>query len=282
MSSGDRIEELVRVHPHSLLVAHAGIGLDTEQCVVGLRILAVQIVAVVGGDQGQARFLAQLDKLGIELLLLGKIVIHELQVEAAGKELAVLPGRFPGRLHSPGEEHAGHLPLEAGGHGDEIRAKLGKQLLVHPGLVVESLQVGLAHQLDQVVVPLFVLGQQHQMVPRLRGGTRVLLGSVLRGHVDLAAHDGLEPEVLGSEVEVQGPEEIAVVGDRCRALTEGHGAGTHVPHLDRPVQKAVFGMAVQVHEVGHNLSFKVQRSKFKVQNGSLTVQGQRARRPLQP
>ena len=61
-------------------------GLHAQQGVVGDGVLAVGVVAVVGGEQRRAELAGDLDQPGIGLVLLGQAVVLELDEEVVAAE----------------------------------------------------------------------------------------------------------------------------------------------------------------------------------------------------
>src|SRR3989441_12722618 len=70
-----------------------------------------------------------------------------------------------------------------------------------------------------------------------------------RGHVELAAQDRLDAGLLGGQVEVDGAEEVAVIGERQRRELELLRALDELLELRRAVEQAVLGMDGQVDEL---------------------------------
>ena len=206
---------------------------------MGLVVVLAQVVAVVGGHQGQARLLGQLHEPVVDDLLLFEAVGLQLQVEAVREDVHVLPGHHERLVEGAVAQGVGHLALQAGREADDPLAVGAQELLVHARLVVEPVQEPGGHDLDQVVVADEVLGQQDQMEALL-----VLPVGHVVGDVDFAADDGLDAVLLGFEVEGYGPEEIAMVGDGGCGKAEIHGPRAQVLQADGAVQEAVLGMAM--------------------------------------
>ena len=126
-------------------------------------------------------------------------------------------------------------PLECGGQQVEIDA----------GLVIEAVEVGGGDEVDEVAVALLVFAEEDEVVVAVGIGAGLV---ALLGDVDLAADDGVDAGGLGGVIELDGAEEIAVVG---------HGDGGHFL-LDRDlhelvdiagaVEQGVVGVAVEVDE----------------------------------
>ncbi len=181
-----------------------------------------------------------LDAVGLEL--------HEVVVAA---EHVLVPARHLLGLGvvARGEELA-HLRVEAAREHEQPVGVLGEELAVHTGLVVEALEVGLGHELDQVAVAGLVAHQHRGMAGALVAAVLARsLEPAARRHVELAAHDGLDPRLLGGAVEVHRPEEIAVVGERDGGERELLGLLHQPLELGGAVEQAVLGVDVQVDEV---------------------------------
>ncbi len=69
-----------------------------------------------------------------------------------------------------------------------------------------------------------------------------------RGHVELAAQQGLDPRGFGLLVEIQNPEKRAVVGDGHRRHAKSLGLGQQVFDPDGAVQQAVGGVDMEMDE----------------------------------
>ena len=107
-------------------------------------------------------------------------------------------------------ERARDLTLQAAAQPDQPGRVLRQQILVDAGAVIEPFGVTGRHQLDQVLVALVGLGEQHQVV---RFGLRTaLVEPAALGHVDLAAQNRLEPALARVVVEDDRREHVAVLG----------------------------------------------------------------------
>ena len=144
---------LLALELEALGVVDEGAGLDAEQRVVGDVVLAVGVVAVVGGEQRRADAAGDLDQGRVGLVLFGKAVVLELDEEVAPAEDVLEPG---GQGLRPdlvvGEQGLEDDAAEAPGGGDEPVVVALEQLPVDPGLVVVALEIGGRRQLEQVPV----------------------------------------------------------------------------------------------------------------------------------
>ena len=153
--------------------------------------------------------------------------------------------RFP---LAAGADFAGDLPLEAAAQPDQPLRVLREQLLVDARLVVEPLGIAGRHELDEVVVALVGLGQQHEMVRRLPYSAALRQPAAGRD-IDLAAENRLHPTLLGVVVEDHRREHVAVLGDgQRRHLQPGRLVQQFVDPA-RAVEQRKLGVKMKVNEV---------------------------------
>ena len=105
---------LVAVELEAVGVAHERPGLHAQQRVVRLVVLAVGVVAVVGGQQRRADPPGDLEQLRVGAVLVGDAVVLQLDEEVVAAEDVLQPG---GLLDGLGlvalEQRLQHLPAEA-------------------------------------------------------------------------------------------------------------------------------------------------------------------------
>ncbi len=240
--------ELVRGVPHALAVRQRLAAGDAHEQLMRPRVLALDVVRVRGGAQGDVQVPAERLEVLVGLVLLGQAVGLDLEEEVAGLEdVLVLERRLAGVVHVPAEARAGDFTAQARGEREEALAVLGQELLVDARVVVEAVHVRPGGQDAQVGVALGVLGDEDEVVGDLLGAVLAALGA---GDVGLHADDGLDAGVLRLLVEVDGGEHVAVIG---------HGHARHplllhrldeVLHPDGAIQEGVQGVQVEVGK-GH-------------------------------
>src|ERR1035438_4108500 len=98
------------------------------------------------------------------------------------------------------------------------------------GPVIETLQVGVAHELQEVLIAPDVTGQEAEVkdAPSLVAAALLVQPGAL-GEIELAANQRLDPLALRGRVEINGAKEVAMVGE---------GERRH-PELARPVGQPV-------------------------------------------
>jgi hypothetical protein len=186
---------------------------------------------VVRADDLEPELPGELEEPGDDLALLGDAVVLDLdEVVLAPEDVDEPRGRLAGVLPAVVEQVLGHERRQAAREADQAPRMAGERLQVRPRLVVEALQVGVAHELQEVLVALDVPGQEAEVedAPALVAAALLLEARAL-GKVELAADQRLDPLALRRRVEVYGAKQVAVVGER---------EGAH-PELARPVRQPV-------------------------------------------
>ena len=74
------------------------------------------------------------------------------------------------------------------------------------------------------------------------------------GHIHFAAKDGLDAIIFAALEKIRSPKQVAVVGDGAGGHAKILGAGAQILDADGAVKQAVFGMAMQMNEIGHENS----------------------------
>ena len=239
-------------------------ALDTDHDVLRFGVLGVDIVDVVGDDEGNPGPARHLAHAFVHALLLGDAVRHELEVVVAlPEDRPMLLGDRAGRVDALVLDRARQLALQAGREGDQALAALAKQVLVHPRTVVVALEVRRGDHRDQVLITGEVLREEDE-VPRLAVplGPRVAVEAVVAGDVGLDADDRLDAGVAAERVEVDGAVKRAVIGEAERRHVQGLRARDEVAEAGQPVEQAVLAMGVQMHEVlGDDPAPRVCRSR---------------------
>ena len=254
--------ERVGGEPEPLGIVQFLAGLNADQHILGGRVALSEIVGVVGRDDWEVEFPGEVDHRVVDGLVEFQPVVLNLQVEVGSEDLLELGALRPRPVDLPVHHQVGQWALGAGGQGDQPFAVLFQQLHVHPGLVVEPLEIPGGGELHQVPVARCVL-REHDEMGRL-GGPVGPVGAVAvshrssflpaaRRHVQLTADDRPQARVRHRLVELHGAEHVAMVRHSDGGHVEGFGGLGEIPDATGAVEEAVMGMVVQVYERGHGV-----------------------------
>jgi hypothetical protein len=237
------------------------------------------VVKVVGRDEADAERSRHLHLLRRDPALLGEPMILELDPVVPGAEdFPVLGGGVP----SPGvlsrEQQLGQLRGKAAREARQPLGVLGEQLLVHPGPVVEPLEVRRGHELQQVPVPDLVACEERQVVVLLLVLAGLAVEPRARCHVGLDAEDGLDAVGMRRLVEAESAEHHPVVGDGDRGHVHplgfredrrGRSVGCRRLDAGGPVEQRILGVNVQMDETVSRDRGDLRRGVFHTRPGRL-------------
>ena len=206
-------------------------------------------VHVVRRHDAQPHLVRQVAELGVDPRLLGDVGLELDEEVVPAEDLAVGLCDELGLLPVRGGEGRGDLAAEAGAGGDDPLAVGSEDFLVDARLVVEAVDVSRGGELQEVLIPDAVLGQEEQVVPAVLGAGVAAVATVAGSHVGLEADDGLHPGFDALVVELDRAEEGAVVGDGDRRHAKLFGAGGQVRAAAGAVQQRILAVDVQVDEL---------------------------------
>ena len=269
---GGRLEVVLRpLELEPVRVGEERSGLHAQQGIVGDRILAVGVVAVVRCQQRCVEPTGDLNELGVRPVLVGDPVVLDLDEEVVPPEDVLQAGcLLLGTLHVAGEQRLEHHAAQTTRGGDQPVVMAFEQLPVDSGLVVVALEICRRRQLHEVAVSLDRLGQEGQVVVELLATLDVTAGVVdpaaahrplqarFARHVRLGPDDGHDALVAAGLVEVEDPVHVPVVRDAQRGLPVGHRSSHQVAHPGCSVQHGELGVGVQMRKrpLRHRPSFR--------------------------
>jgi len=162
---------------------------------------------VVRADDLQPELPGEPQEPGDDLALLGDAMVLDFdEIILASEDVDEPRGRLVGVVPAVVQQVLGHQRRQAPRESDEAPRMPGKRLKVRPWLVIEPLQMGVAHKLQKVLVALDVPGEEPQVedAPALVAAALLFEPRAL-GKVKLAADQRLDPLALRRGVEVNGP-----------------------------------------------------------------------------
>ena len=174
-------------------VVNSFAGLDAQKDFMRMGLVPVQIMAVVGCHQRDVEFAADfLQALVGNSLFLDAVFLH-FKVEAVAKDVLEKERGLFGGLHVffLGNE-IGDLAVQTAGQGNEPLVVFGKELLVDPGLIIKTLQLGDGGKLHEIFITGRVHGQENDMKCRLTCASGIAaIGAFFRRNIEFAADDRL-------------------------------------------------------------------------------------------
>ena len=241
---------------HPVLILHFFSGLDAQKDIMCRGVLCVGIMHIVGAYQFNPCLLAHSQQLLIHQLLIRNPVILQLQEEISFSEnFLIAEGRFfPFLIHSSGQI-SGHLSCQAGAEGNDPLMVFFQQFQIHSGLVVVALHKSGGNNFHQIAVSRIVLRQQHQVIIPALAGLRLPVEPGTRSHINLTAHDGIDPRLPGRLVKINTAEHHAMIGYGRAVHSQLFHSGYIFFDFIGAVQKTVLCMHMQMCEIHHSVSF---------------------------
>ena len=159
--------EIPRFKTHPFCVIDFGLRLNTQQDVMGLNVVRVQVMAVVRRNQRNFGMLRKLQQLIVQSRLIRQCIGLDFQIETPIVDIHVLLRLPDGVVKCPAvcdqlvgsHQRAGDFTGKARGKRNEPFAVLAEQGFIHAGLIMEAVQKALGDKTDKVMVPLVVLRQ---------------------------------------------------------------------------------------------------------------------------
>ena len=225
--------------------------MDAQQHLVRVGIFGAQVVDVARADGRQSQLVGQLEQDRIDLVVLLKARVLNLDVDVIlAEDLHHQVELGPCRILVVAHDRLIDATRQAAAEGDQTLRMLSEQVEVDARLVVVALEIAERDELDEVVVPLEVLGQQREVRPV--AAPRWLFCSTILDEVDLAANNRLDARFFGRPIEINGTGHRAVVGHRHGGHLQLYRTIDEVLDTARTIENRVLGVTVQVDKLsGH-------------------------------
>ena len=254
-----RLHIQLRRIPHPIrIVLHLPCR-NTDQRVVRIVILFHQEVRIVIAHQRQIHLPRQLDHMRIDRVLQTDMVL-QLQIKprtilCTFKCIAMpdrnlarrLKVRLVPRLLILDHVPSNLRPKVTIDRDQPLRMRL-QNLPVHPRLVVKPIDVRLGTQVEQVLPPLVVLREQHQVVPTIRDPCIGPIMPIPRRDIRLHTQNRLDPLLLRDVVELHRRVHVAVVRDRDRTHPKLFDPLDQLVRTIPTIEKRELRMQVQVYK----------------------------------
>ena len=138
------------------------------------------------------------------------------------------------------------LPCQTGRKTDNSLMKGPKNLVIHPRFIVESVHIAFGHDLHQVLIPLIVFRQKHQVVIPVLTADCLPVKPGTWSHIDLTADDGFHSCLPGCPVKINDPVHGSMVCNGHTVHSQFLSPGCQFLDLAGAVQQAVFRMDMQM------------------------------------
>ena len=243
--------EMVAGKTQPVLIIHRLARLDAEQQLVGLMFFPQEVMAVIGGDDGDIIMTGQIDETLIDGLLFRNAVVLKLEIEPVAEDGQIFIDKGIDVCFVIFEDRVGYFPFETGGEADEPFIVLSEYLFVDPGHVVEAFGVGEADEFQEVLVALLVHGEEHHMVGIVLALHFLLVEARFRRQIGFTADDGFQTGFLRVKMEVHGAEHVPVIGYGAGLHAEGLGETEEPVVTDSAVEEAELRVDMEMNEIYH-------------------------------
>jgi len=232
-------------------------------------VFVVEVVAIVGGNDGNAGFLGEAEQFPVDALLDFQALVLNFEKEVAfAKDVAETIGVFAGAIEFFVDNGFGDGTAEAGAEGDEASGMLAEEIVVDARFVVKAFEVTGGDEFDEVAVALEGFAEEDKVVGAAGPGLKVVavvhggagfftaVEAAAFGEVDFAADDGLDVALAGFIEKIGGGEEVAVVGDGYGGHFLAGGLVEKLGGFAGTVEEAEVGVNVEVNElrIAHGVS----------------------------
>ncbi len=137
-------EELIPVELHARRIVDRFAGLDAQHDVLRVGVVFAKIVAVVGGDEGQAEIFFQLEQARMDFVFHGEALILNLEIEIFFTEnVAIGCSSGESGVVLPFRQTFGDFTFQASRETDQSAGMFCQKILAHAGLVVKAVQMRL-------------------------------------------------------------------------------------------------------------------------------------------
>ena len=265
---------------HTVRVVEILAGSDTEQMVVSLGSLLILEVAVVGAHQFDVKLPCHLDKflvgtllqlvslaIGKQTWVIGHFMALELEIVIVAKEVVVPLASLAGSFQVTMQNLGWHLACNTCRTDDEVFMILLQIGTVGSWAHVVTIHPRIAHQLDEVLVSIIILGKYNEVITAHIALILLSVGFGSACHIHLAAYDRLErfeslllavfinlAAIVGEFLDA---EHHTVVGYRHTLHAVLDGLIYQMRYLRLAVEDGVLGVYMQMNKIFHYL-FKIR------------------------
>ena len=239
--------EFLRLKAHAVRLVHGLAGLDAQQHVLRIGVGLLNVMGIVGDDERDAGFPAELFQTLGGLPLLGDAVVLDLQVKVLAEEGLQIQRAGFGGLIIAADELLRDLAREAAGQAHKALGVIVQQRPVDARLEIKALSEGHADEITEVAVAGLVFAQEDQVGVGVVDAVLLVMARARRD-IDLAADDRLDAGGLAGLVKGHRAVHHAVVGHGQRRLPQLFGAPGQLLDAAGAVEQRILGMHMEMDE----------------------------------
>ena len=244
---------------HAILVRQLFAGLQTQQNIVGNRILSIGVMHIVGGYQRNVQFSAHLEQFHVHCPLFRDSMILQFQkIIALAEAGLVFASRFSRFVLHSLQNKPGHFTCKAGRQCDNSLVELLQHFHVHTGFIIISFRKATADDFHQIRITGIILCQQHQMMIAILSAGQFFVKTGIRRHIHLAAQDWLDAGFPCGTVKIDYTVHDTMVGN-CRTVhSQLFDSGHILFDLIGSIQQRIFCMNMKMCKCHFAIPFLVQ------------------------
>ena len=231
-------------------------GANTDQRVVRMGMIALDIMHIVGGDEIEVKFFGPRNELGVYLGLFVEAMVLQLEKKSFLTEELLKPVDCgAGLIGIISHDRLRDLAGQTAAEGDDPFVMRLQQFLIDSGLVIKSLEMRGRGKAHEVLVADFIFGQQQEMVVAVlaRPAVGLAVKPAAGRDVHFAADDRLEILALGLLIKIHRAMHHAMIGDGQRGEVQLHRSVDQLVQTAGAIEHRKLAVDMQVYKLvlGH-------------------------------
>ena len=143
----------VRFQAHPVIITHAFLCLHAKQDFMGFGIVAVQIMAIVGGNKRNAGLTTDPDQGAVDQGLVGNLIVLQFQVKITATKDRIHPeSQFCGFFQVLLQDRLGYLSAQTSRQGNQAFGMGFEQIMVDARTIIEAFCETGRNQLHQIAI----------------------------------------------------------------------------------------------------------------------------------
>lgn len=188
---------------------------------MGMGVGCCEVVAVIGGDQGDPKLSMEVDQSSVcDELFLETIRLQFEKKSVRNKDFPKFLSDRGGAGRVAFSKEIRDFSGETAREGDQAIRMLSEKGFIDPGFVVEAIQIALADQFNEIAIARLILCQENEVIVVILWQCPIFDETAAGGHIHLTANNRFHPCSGGFGVKLDRAKEIPVVGDGDGRLIE--------------------------------------------------------------